>query len=128
MTQPGYINNSFNVFSAILSKFMFFFPDGRPKAEIQNAIAEALERNKSRPGNRQFSQPRVNRASSALFPKSRGLWDLSKLRFRSGCGGAPGWGPQRFWEVPAIFRRFLSNAKRALLLGRCVRKVHSKGC
>ena len=26
MTQPGYINNSFNVFSAILSKFMFFFP------------------------------------------------------------------------------------------------------
>jgi len=50
MTQPDYISNSFNVFSAILSKFMFFFPVGRPEAEIQNAIAEALERNRSRPG------------------------------------------------------------------------------
>ena len=67
MTQPGYISNSFNVFSAILSNFMFFFSDGRPKAEIQTAIAEALERNKSRPGIGKFSQPSVNRASSSFL-------------------------------------------------------------
>ena len=106
----------------------FFFRLEDPRQRLQTPL-QRLWKGTS-PGREigSFSQPRVNRASSALFPKSRLLWDLSKLRFRSGCGGAPGWGPQRFWEVPAIFRRFLSNAKRALLLGRCVRKVHSKGC
>ena len=50
MTQPGYISNSFNVFSAILSFFLGGGSDGRPEEVIKNAIKEALERNKSRPG------------------------------------------------------------------------------
>ena len=50
MTQPGYISNSFNVLSAKFYRNLFFFPDGRPEAVIKNAIEEALERNRSRPG------------------------------------------------------------------------------
>ena len=68
MTQPDYISNSFNVFSAVLSKFMFFFR----LEDLRQRFKTPLQRLWKGTGgvqawNRQFREQSVSQPSSSFL-------------------------------------------------------------